>query len=123
MTISLDVLLSIQENGVTLSLRSSLAIRRSLLAVQQIAMNESARLIREIKNFQKEFAGLQREFRKLHAEFQGSVGRFHTLCDKRVDFAEDYLRLADACSRHGVAAAQTAPHALGEKGFALQGSI
>jgi len=123
MTISLDVLLSIQENGVTLSLRSSLAIRRSLLAVQQIAMNESARLIREIKNFQKEFAGLQREFRKLHAEFQGSVGRFHTLCDKRVDFAEDYLRLADAWSRHGVAAAQTAPRPLGEKGFALYGSI
>src|SRR5438445_9998977 len=59
-TISLDVLLSIQKNGVTLSLRSSLAIRRSLLAVQQIAMNESVRLIREIKNFQKEFAGLQR---------------------------------------------------------------
>jgi len=86
-------------------------------------MNESARLIREIKNFQKEFAGLQREFRKLHAQFQESVGRFNTLCDKRVDFAEDYLRLADACSRHGVAAAQTAPQALGEKGFALQGSI
>jgi hypothetical protein len=108
---------------VRLSLRSSLSIRRSLLAVQRIAMNDTARLIREIKNFQKDFAGLQREFRKLHAQFQESVGRFNTLCDKRVHFTEDYLRLADACGHYRVTAAQTAPQALGEKSFALQGSI
>jgi hypothetical protein len=86
-------------------------------------MNDTARLIREIKNFQKDFAELQREFRLLHAQFQESVGRFNTLCDKRVHFAEDYLRLAGACSHYRVTAAQTAPQILEEKGFTLQGSI
>jgi len=109
MTISLDVLLSIQENGgytefEIVTCHSQIVAGGSTNRYERIGQAHS-----EIKNFQKDFAKLQREFRELHAEFQGSVGRFHTLCDKRVDFAEDYLRLADACSGRGVAAAQTAP--------------